>query len=53
MEVIRADPRLAGLRRWMLATRDAHSLYAKLGFTPLSRPEHIMEIVVPDIYERG
>jgi GNAT superfamily N-acetyltransferase len=26
------DPRLATLRRWCLATRDAHDVYAPLGF---------------------
>ena len=38
------------LRRIMLATRDAHELYAKFGFAPLNVPERIMEIVRPDIY---
>jgi GNAT superfamily N-acetyltransferase len=32
-----ALPDLAGLRRWMLATRDAHDLYAPLGFAPLDK----------------
>jgi GNAT superfamily N-acetyltransferase len=44
MECIMAHPDLQGLRRWMLATRDAHGLYAQFGFTPLSHPERIMEI---------
>ena len=26
------DPRLAGVRRWLLATRDAHPLYRRFGF---------------------
>lgn len=29
------DDRLRTLRRWCLATRDAHGLYAKLGFEPV------------------
>ncbi len=29
------DPRLQTLRRWALATRDAHSLYERFGFTPV------------------
>jgi GNAT superfamily N-acetyltransferase len=37
-------PDLQGLRRWMLATRDAHALYAKLGFAELERPEIFMAI---------
>lgn len=40
-------PDLRGLRRFMLATRDAHGLYAKYGFTPLSGPEKWMEIYKP------
>jgi len=38
---------LQGLRRWMLVTNDAHSLYAQFGFTLLSNPEFFMEIVAP------
>ena len=30
-----ADPALATLRRWCLATRDAHDIYAACGFTPV------------------
>ena len=32
------------LRRWLLATRDAHGVYAALGFAPLAQPERWMEI---------
>ena len=53
MEVIRGHPRLEGLRRWMLVTRDAHGLYRKFDFTPLARPERVMEISVPDAYARS
>lgn len=35
-------PELQGLRRWLLATRDAHGLYAQFGFAPLDKPERIM-----------
>jgi GNAT superfamily N-acetyltransferase len=41
--VITGHPRLQGLRRWILATKDAHGLYAKFGFTPLQAPERFME----------
>lgn len=34
---------LLGLRRFILATRDAHALYARFGFAPLAHPERIME----------
>jgi GNAT superfamily N-acetyltransferase len=37
-------PELQGLRRWLLATRDAHGVYAPFGFTPLAAPERWMEI---------
>lgn len=53
IERVRAHPDLQGLRRWMLATKDAHGLYARNGFTPLAKPERFMEIAVPDIYARG
>ena len=43
METIMSHPELQGLRRFMLATRDAHSLYAQFGFTPLASPERWME----------
>ena len=46
-------PDLQGLRRMMLATRDAHSLYEKFGFKPLAAPERIMEVHDPDVYSRG
>jgi N-acetylglutamate synthase-like GNAT family acetyltransferase len=47
---IAADPRLQGLRRWVLVTRDAHGLYAKFGFTPLAKPDRFMELHNPDVY---
>lgn len=42
---------LQGLRRMLLATRDAHSLYRQFGFTDLVRPEIMMELHRPDIYQ--
>jgi len=45
-----AHPELQGLRRWVLATRDAHDLYRKLGFTPLKRPDIFMERHDPNVY---
>ncbi len=53
MEVVMAHPDLQGLRRWMLVTADAHGLYRKVGFTPPSRPERIMEKLIPDPYGAG
>lgn len=43
LEFILSHPQLQNLRRWMLATRDAHSLYARFGFQTLQRPERFME----------
>ncbi|GDY14425.1 N-acetyltransferase [Planctomycetota bacterium] len=45
-------PEVQGLRRLQLATRDAHGLYAKLGFKPLAHPDRFMEVVDPQIYTR-
>lgn len=46
-----AHPELQGLRRWMLATRDAHGLYAQFGFTP-APAERFMEIRNPRPYDQ-
>lgn len=50
METIIAHPELQGLRRWVLATRDAHGLYEKYGFHELVHPERWMERPAPDAY---
>jgi GNAT superfamily N-acetyltransferase len=43
MEAILSHPDLQGLRRWMLATRDAHALYRSHGFDDLGSPQIFME----------
>jgi GNAT superfamily N-acetyltransferase len=50
MEAIVAHPDLQGLRRFTLATADAHGLYAQFGFTPPVRPTALMERYAPDVY---
>lgn len=45
MDAVVAHPQLQGLRRFMLATLDAHGLYARYGFVAPARPERLMEIV--------
>ncbi len=45
-------PELEGLRRWLLVTADAHSIYRKQGFAEIARPDRFMEISDPLIYER-
>ena len=44
---ILAHPDLQGLRRIILATRDAHSLYAEFGFVPFTTPERWMAYAPP------
>jgi len=48
-----AHPKLQGLRRFMLGTRDAHGLYARFGFKPLAHPERFMEIRSENSYKCG
>jgi GNAT superfamily N-acetyltransferase len=47
---ILAHPELQGLRRWMLVTADAHTLYEPFGWVVPGKPERYMEIHRPDIY---
>ncbi|OOW83349.1 GNAT family acetyltransferase [Xanthomonas campestris pv. vitiswoodrowii] len=47
---VMAHPHLQGLRRLMLATSDAHALYAQHGFAAPARPQALMEIAYPDLY---
>jgi GNAT superfamily N-acetyltransferase len=49
---VREHPRLQNLRRWMLATADAHGLYRQFGFHELREPQRMMEIVDRDVYRR-
>lgn len=53
MDYIMKHESLQGLRRFMLATRDAHSLYERYGFSTVKNPERLMEITVPDIYSKN
>lgn len=50
VETIMAHPRLQNFRVWRLGTRDAHTLYEKVGFRPLAHPDRMMEKVSPDLY---
>ena len=45
ISVIVEHPRLQGLRRWILATRDAHELYRRFGFREIPEPARFMEIL--------
>lgn len=44
VQTVLAYPDLQGLRRWLLATRNAHGLYAQVGFSPIAKAEPWMEI---------
>lgn len=50
MKTIIEQPDLQGLRRWLLATRDAHGLYEMYGFRALVHPERWMERPAHDAY---
>jgi len=50
VECVRAHPDLAGVRRFVLVTRDAHALYERCGWRALAKPERYMEIVRENAY---
>ena len=50
MRAMLEHPDLQGLRRWILATRDAHGLYEQFEFSSLKFPERWMERTAPDAY---
>ena len=50
MTAMLEHPELQGLRRWVLATKDAHGLYEQFGFTTLKFPERWMERPAKDAY---
>ena len=51
MEFVTGHEDLQGLRRFMLATKDAHGLYRQFGFTELANPSRMMEILQPNVYQ--
>ncbi len=50
MACVTSHPNLQGMRRWILATSDAHGLYQQFGFTPLKQPDAFMERHNPRVY---
>ena len=50
MDCILAHDELQNLRRWILATKDAHGLYSQFGFHGLKFPERWMELPAPNAY---
>ena len=53
LSALMAHPEVQGLRRLMLVTRDAQTLYAGFGFAALAAPERHMERTDPEIYRRA
>lgn len=51
MEFILSVDEAKVFRRWLLGTRDAHTLYEQFGFKPLAQPDRFMEIHRKDIYK--
>lgn len=51
MHAVVTHPELEGLRRFTLATADAHGLYQQFGFKPLGKPHTFMERYRPDVYD--
>ena len=52
MAAVVAHPELQDLRLWVLATADAHGLYARYGFSPLAVPQRYMERRDAEVYAR-
>lgn len=52
MRLLQTHPRLQGLRRFQLVTKDAHGLYRQFGFAEVKHPERHMEKCDPDVYRR-
>jgi ribosomal protein S18 acetylase RimI-like enzyme len=53
MHTVLSHPSLQGLRRFMLATRDAHGLYQQFGFREVAEPQRHMERLTPNPYDGG
>ena len=51
MSAVFAHPELQALRRFTLATADAHGLYARYGFAAPLYPQSLMERYFPRMYE--
>lgn len=50
LEAVFSHEELQGLRRFTLATSDAHGLYQQFGFTELAKPQVFMERYEPNVY---
>jgi N-acetylglutamate synthase-like GNAT family acetyltransferase len=52
MKLLISHPKLQGLRRLQLVTKDAHGLYAQFGFSAVQQPEWHMEKRTPNLYRK-
>lgn len=52
MRLLTSHPRLQGLRRMHLVTKDAHGLYAQFGFAVVDDPERHMAKRILNAYQR-
>jgi hypothetical protein len=43
IKIVTGHPDLQGIKRLLLATRDAHGLYAQFGWKPMGSPDRWME----------
>ncbi|WP_249219722.1 GNAT family N-acetyltransferase [Chitinophaga sp. HK235] len=50
MQHMTDEPWVAKLRRLMLNTKDAHTLYGNYGFKQLNNPDMLMEVYRPDVH---
>ena len=53
MKIIQAHPELQNLRRWLLTTKDAHGLYAQVGWTKVP-DDYVYRFMMrhnPDVYK--
>lgn len=53
IQFIQQTPKLQGLRRWLLTTKDAHGLYKQFGWQPINddMKQRLMTINYPNIYK--
>lgn len=53
MQTIQSHPELQSLRRWLLATRDAHGLYEQFGWTYFTEDgtKNLMQRHNPNVYK--
>lgn len=51
VEAMMSHPELQGLKRWVLVTKDAHTLYTPAGFKALAAPEFYLEINRMGLYK--